>query len=275
MKIYISGYTLTTLLLVLFTVVAALLLESVAGSVALDIFAFPMNLILMLLWLTLLVELYRDRAKSVVARYLLSTQATIFSLVALAVGTIVMGLQTEPATTSYLFLALIFFALSQLTMVIFRGWRDKSGVRWLFTASHLGLWLALVAGFWGAPDCKVMRVAVSEEPTNRAIYINGMVTSLDYNIALESFKIDYFDNGTPSLYQADVNIDGKSVVLAVNHPYSPAFGEDIYLTSFEQEGQSVVAILQIVRQPWKWVMFSGILLLIVGAVLMFLRGPRR
>ena len=271
-KITVSRYALTSLLLVFGAAVLSWLLESVV-QFPIVFFRFPMNIILMALWLYGVVELYRRGAKSVVARYLLSVSATVTSIFVLAVGCIVMGLQRRPATDSYLFLMAILFALTQLTMVTLRGWRNSSGVRWLFLLCHAGLLLVLAAGFWGAPDKDVMRMRVTAEPSREMLYENGSRGVVDYTIALKDLRVEYYSNGTPSSYEADVEVADRVVTLSVNHPYRVSMGEHIYLTSVDEKGST--CIVQLVRQPWQKITLAGIVMLIAGAVLMFLRGPRR
>ena len=271
-KITVSRYALTSLLLVFGAAVLSWLLESVV-QFPIVFFRFPMNIILMALWLYGVVELYRRGAKSVVARYLLSVSATVTSIFVLAVGCIVMGLQRRPATDSYLFLMAILFALTQLTMVTLRGWRNSSGVRWLFLLCHAGLLLVLAAGFWGALDKDVMRMRVTAEPSREMLYENGSRGVVDYTLALKDLRVEYYSNGTPSSYEADVEVADRVVTLSVNHPYRVSMGEHIYLTSVDEKGST--CIVQLVRQPWQKITLAGIVMLIAGAVLMFLRGPRR
>ena len=271
-KITVSRYALTSLLLVFGAAVLSWLLESIAPF-PMVFFRFPMNIIMMALWLYGVVELYRRGAKSVVARYLLSVSATVTSIFVLAVGCIVMGLQRRPATDSYLFLMAILFALTQLTMVTLRGWRNSSGVRWLFLLCHAGLLLVLAAGFWGAPDKDVMRMRVTAEPSREMLYENGSRGVVDYTLALKDLRVEYYSNGTPSSYEADIEVADRVVTLSVNHPYRVSMGEHIYLTSVDEKGST--CIVQLVRQPWQKITLAGIVMLIAGAVLMFLRGPRR
>jgi cytochrome c biogenesis protein ResB len=187
-----------------------------------------------------------------------------------------MGLQRHPAVMSYPFVVAVLYVLTQLTMVIMRGWRNAAGVRWRFVCNHVGLWLAVMAGFWGAADNDILRtMVVAEQPSREAYYVDGRMTLLQYEMQLVDFRAEYFDNGTPSSYEADVAIDGRVVTLSVNNPYARTWSEDIYLVGYEPHGQSVACVVQVVRQPWKWPMAAGIVLLIVGAILMFVQGPQK
>ena len=270
MKLTVSRYSLTSLLLVGAMAVLAWMLEAIFPFDA-EFFAFPLNLILMALWMWGIFELHRTGGRSIVTRYLLSRQATVTSVLLLAVACMAMGLQRKPATESYLFIFVIFFVITQLSIVTLRGWRDSSGIRWTFLCCHLGLLLALVAGFWGASDTRVMRAELTSEGSNTALCEDGKIVQLDYTLRLADFDVDYFENGVPSHYQATVEVDNQAVTITVNHPQKVAFGEHIYLTSFENREQGMLCIVQIVHQPWRVVMVAGILMLILGALLLFFR----
>jgi hypothetical protein len=76
----------------------------------------------------------------------------------------------------------------------------------------------------------------------------------------------------PSYYEATVSVDGEEpAVLSVNHPISAGLSEDIYLASVSEE----FCILQIVREPWRYFALTGILMLIAGAFMLFVKGPGR
>lgn len=258
--------------------VVAAILQVAFGAFPLSILRFPLNVIAMALWLVLLVELYRHRERSKVAQALLSQTATVASLVLMAAVGIALGLQREPSSTALPTVVAVLFVLSHLTLVTLRGWRNGEGIRWRFVVNHAGLWLALVAGFWGAPDREQLRaVVVRDVPTREAFDMEGRTRVLDCELQLVDFEIDYYDAGTPSMFEAMVAVDGKPVALRVNHPHHRTWSEMIYLVSYdaEQPDAARYCIVEVVREPWRWLTVVGIVLLIVGAVLMFVRGPRK
>lgn len=263
-------------IILLVIVALAGMLQLFVGNVPVELFRFPLNLIIAIVWLYGLYELYRARRRNVVAQFLLSPVASWLSVATLVIACMVMGLQCHPAVMSYPFVVAVLYVLTQLTMVIMRGWRNAAGVRWRFVCNHVGLWLAVMAGFWGAADNDILRaMVVAEQPSREAYYVDGRMTLLQYEMQLVDFRAEYFDNGTPSSYEADVAIDGRMVTLSVNNPYARTWSEDIYLVGYEPHGQSVACVVQVVRQPWKWPMATGIVLLIVGAILMFVQGPQK
>ncbi len=258
--------------------VAAVVLQICFGAFPLSIVRFPMNVILMALWLVLLVELYRRRARSRVAQAMLSQRATVFSLVLMAAVGVALGLQREPASTAWPTIVAVLFVLSHLTLVTLRGWRNRQGVRWRFVVNHAGLWLALVAGFWGASDRVQMRAMVGREvPTREAFDMEGRPTMLDCELQLIDFKIDYYAEGSPSMFEAVVAVDGEPVALRVNSPHHRTWSEMIYLVSYDVESPDAAryCVVEVVREPWRWLSVVGIVMLIVGAVLMFAAGPRK
>lgn len=270
--------TLWLVLAVSATLGVSAIVQAIVGAFPLSIVRFPLNVILMALWLVLLVELYRRRDRSKVAQLLLSQAATVISLVLMAAVGIVLGLQREPASTAWPTVVAVLFVLSHLTLVTLRGWRNATGVRWRFVVNHAGLWLALVAGFWGAPDREQVRAMVTREvPTREAYDMSGRTTTLDCELQLVDFKIDYYAEGQPSMFEATVAVDGESATLRVNHPYHRTWSEMIYLVSYDVESpdRARYCVVEVVREPWRWLSVVGIVMLIAGAVLMFARGPRK
>lgn len=271
MQISLSRYTISSLLLVAATAVVSYALEAIFGKISLDFFAFPMNIILLVIWAVAIVELYRRGNKCVVTRYLVSTQATITAIVVAVIGCIVAGVQREPSTDSYLFIAMVFFVMSVIGMVTLRGWRAGGAIRWRFLFSHLGLLLVLTGGFWSATDRKILRTEVTQEPTTKAVYTDGRVTALDYSLALTNLDTEFAENGMPTKFCAALTIDNKPFTLEVNSPYSVHYGQEIYLISCGSNS----CIVQVVVQPWRGVMVAGIIMLLAGAAMLFLGGAKR
>ncbi|MBR2050451.1 MAG: cytochrome c biogenesis protein ResB, partial [Rikenellaceae bacterium] len=262
--------TLWLVLAVSATLGVSAIVQAIVGAFPLSIVRFPLNVILMALWLVLLVELYRRRDRSKVAQVLLSQAATVISLVLMAAVGIVLGLQREPASTAWPTVVAVLFVLSHLTLVTLRGWRNATGVRWRFVVNHAGLWLALVAGFWGAPDREQVRAMVTREvPTREAYDMSGRTTTLDCELQLVDFKIDYYAEGQPSMFEATVAVDGESATLRVNHPHHCTWNEMIYLVSYDTESpdRARYCVVEVVGEPWRWLSVVGIVMLIAGAVL--------
>lgn len=284
--VYVTGYLILAAIIQLFT-----------GNFPLTFMAFPLNLVFAVIWLFLLWKLYKESRKSTLSRFLLSPQTSILSILLFIAGSLVIGLfpQLSDAEagvrsgilallgcynfmTSCIFIAILFLLLSNLAMITIHAFHTWQHARWRFLLNHVGLWLALFAGFFGSSDTQVLRIPLYKgEPAREAFDMNGASYHLDYEMELRSFSVDYYPNGRPSRFAADVRLGDKETVLEVNHPYSYRLGEDVYLTGYDtaKGNDSTYCILQVVVQPWKYVLVAGILLMLAGAVLLFINGPRR
>ena len=250
--------------------ILSLVLDVTVGNFPYHIFAFPLNILTLILWLVIIVRAYRNRTSSRIAEFMLSRSATWLSLSIMALTGIVLGLQRVPASTSWCVVMGLLFVLTHLAFVILRGWRDRNGIRLRFILTHIGLWLALGAGFWGAPDREQMRLAVDSNATNQAYTMAGAVRILPYELRLESLTIE------PTNYEARVAINDEIVSLRVNHPYNYTLSQKIYLASVSDANAGAeYAIIEIVDEPWQWLSMAGIVMLILGGVLLFVRGPRK
>ena len=249
----------------------------------LSFMSFPLNLIFAAIWVIVVVWLWNDRRESSVVRFFLSPAATISSLLIFLAVSLFIGLSgMRWLTGTIFFAAVLFYLMTVLLFVIIRGWR-KAGtggvkkIRWRFTCMHAGLLLALSSAFWGTPDSRTMRLQLSEGiPTDQAYYINGRGCRLAYEIELEDFIMEMDGQGMPSSYEAHLLVDGEKACVRVNHPYSRSLAEDVYLTGFEYaESQSAVScVVQVVREPWKYPAMAGIIMMLAGAFMLFLKGPK-
>ncbi len=167
---------------------------------------------------------------------------------------------------SWIFILILLYFQTVLLFVLFRGRRQF--------IRHAGLLIAVGSAFWGAPDSETFRLrAVKDVPVREAFRADGSTVWLPYGITLKDFRTEAYDNGVPMMYEADVVIDDEDVTLKVNHPYSCSFGEDVYLSG-AGDGDGY-CVLQIVREPWKYGVVTGIILMLAGAFLLFIEGPHR
>ena len=257
-------------------VALSFLVEVCFGSFPVGLFRFPLNVLVLALWIMLLAMMYRGRAHNACARFMLSREATWLSLALIAAIGITLGLQLKPSSTAWPTVCSLLFVLSHLQFVIMRGWRNGKGIRWRFCLAHIGLFLALGAGFWGAPDREQLRAPVQRYPSNEAYTMEGEERRLPYTLELKDFSIEEAENGTPTHYEAQVMVDGTMVTLRVNHPYARTISEKIYLISFPTSPRGErYAIVEIVSEPWQWLSAAGIIMLLAGAMLLFIQGPRK
>ena len=255
-------------------VALSFLVEVCFGSFPVGLFRFPLNVLVLALWMMLMAMMYRGRAHNACARFMLSREATWLSLALIAAIGITLGLQLKPSSTAWPTVCSLLFVLSHLQFVIMRGWRNGKGIRWRFCLAHIGLFLALGAGFWGAPDREQLRAPVQRYPSNEAYTMEGEERRLPYTLELKDFSIEEAENGTPTHYEAQIMVDGTMVTLRVNHPYARTISEKIYLVSFSTSPHGErYAIVEIVSEPWQWLSAAGIIMLLAGAMLLFIQGP--
>lgn len=244
----------------------------------LSFLAFPLNAILCLLWAVAVYLLWKNARNSKLVKFLLSPTTVFISIALFASACLLIGFTGKRnITVSWTFILILLFFQTVLAMVILRGWR-KGRIR--FKLLHAGLLLAAASAFWGAPDTQTYRVRLHRHsenikpvPMTEAYRMDGSRVWLDYNICLDDFVYETSDSGVPVAYNAYVTIDGKPVELRVNHPYSRRFGEDIYLTGYDDVSGSCV--LQVVYEPWKYTALAGIFMMLAGALLLFLKGPQK
>ena len=277
MKWVVSKTIVIECVIVIAMVATALLLQSFIGDFPLDIFAFPLNIVVIALWLAIVGVTYKNRNGLKVAQSLLSMRATWLSLGSMVATGIYLGLERVPSSTSWLVVVAILFTLTHLLLITMRGWRTPKGIRWRFTLLHIGLIVTLGAGFWGAPDREQLRMALKENrPVEMAYHTDGTATRIDHKITLCDLEATYAESGAPTHFAATIEVEGTCHTISVNHPYNKTLSEKIYLVSIGNDpvDGTPYCVVEIVREPWQWLSLTGIAMLLAGAVMLFIRGPR-
>lgn len=259
-------------LIISIIIVVLIGIDTLTKGVDISIFAFPLNALLVVLWLMVVARLWRKRDMEL-SRFMLSAEATKLSLVVMAVVGIVLGTQAEPKSTSLSVISAILFTLTHLSLVILRGWRSTGGIRWRFSLLHCGLWLLLGAGFWGASDRSVVRMALERgERSSIAYTTSGSAEELGYEIELRDIRTERDSAGRLSAIEANVVVDKTRATLSVNHPISKGLGTKIYIVN---DGSDGYAVIEVIDEPWHYLSFVGIVMLLAGAVMMFAAGPKK
>ena len=238
-------------------------------------FSFPLNLLVAVLWAVSWGWLWKSHRDTFVIRFMLSPIATISSIAMLIAACLWIGFTNDrDFVQTFLFVLVLLYVQTVVFLITLRGWKTASGkIRWRFLLIHAGLLLALGAGYWGSPDSNELRVKLNRGQITRQAYsLDGRNSTLDYEIELKDFFTEFSSSGMPSHYEAVIAVDGGAdVKLTVNHPYNVQFGEDIYLASLSDGA----CVLQIVREPWRCFALAGIVMLILGAFMLFIKGPSR
>ena len=290
-------------LISLFIVMTAAIIQYFAGNFPFHFFEFPLNIILGAIWIySVYMLLRKNNCTNNITRVLVSPETTAFSLFLFVCGTLVIGMFPQLSAieaeqkegilgqlgfynfmSSWIFVSILFILLSHLAAITIRGFKTRKKKRWRFLLNHVGVWLALAGGFLGSSDVVTARIPVFfDTENNEALTMEGKRLFLDYNMQLMDFHAEYYPNGMPKSYVANVNIsdrqngESSQISLEVNHPYEYKIGEDIYLVSYDTHGEKPqYCILQIVHQPWKYIQLIGIIMTIAGAAGMFIGGPQK
>ena len=237
-------------------------------------FAFPVNDALVLLAMVGLWILRKEKPVSPVTRLLASPSTTSILLALLAASCLRLGLTSRPSPSSWWFFFLLTALFLHLLMVFYAGAFRKRPHRLRFILIHGGLLLALLGGFAGTPDTAEWRLPVGKEWATRQAYTPqyGKIR-LPHSLQLKDFDVTYYANGMPQNFQAHLLLDStKDITLSVNHPYALSPNDDLYLVDYEHVAEPRFCIVQLVRQPWKYVQSFGIWLLLAGCVLLFAQG---
>lgn len=256
--------------------VVALVLQLLFRDFPCDFFAFPVNAACILLGCVGLWILNREKPGSWLSGMLSAPESTYIVIGVFLVSCLALGLGLDRKETgSWWFVMTLLALLAVLLYTIYRGaFRHRVRVRFLLI--HAGLLLALLGGFAGSADTDEWRVLVpSDVSVNEAYDAGGTRKMLRQSFRMENFIVEYYPDGVPRDFEAMLDVDGKKVAVKVNHPYSLSFSDEVYLVDYEhvpQGQQAGYCVLQIVHQPWKYLQWAGIWMMIGGAVLLFIRG---
>ena len=252
----------------------ALLCQLLLPAFPEDFFAFPVNGALVLLAVTGLWVLRKERPASPAVRLLSSPSTTCILLALLVLSCLTLGLASSPSPSSWWFFFLFTALTLHLLMVFYAGAFRRRPHRLRFILIHGGLLLALLGSFAGAPDTAEWRLPVDKELSTRQAYTpqNGKIY-LPHSLQLKDFDVTYYPNGLPQDFRADLLLDQtEDIALSVNHPYALSLTDDLYLVDYEHTPEPRFCIVQLVRQPWKYVLGTGIWLLLGGCLLLFVQG---
>jgi len=186
-------------------VITGLLLQYTVGAIPWQAFAWPVNVIVLVMLLAIAVVLHLLRGRFYGVRFLTTAAAAVPALTMSVAVTIVMGLTRQhtvsmpgstwihnmlsswPLVLCYAWMALI-LCLTVLQRLRHRRWRDIP-----FYLNHLGLLIVLLAGTLGNADMQRLTLtATAERPEWRAIDAGGNVHELPLAVQLEQFTIDEY-----------------------------------------------------------------------------------
>ena len=274
---------------------AGLMLELCVGPVVWEAFAWPANGVVFAGFLALIAVMFVLRKKVYAFRFIGTYQAAIPALIYAVVLTIIMGLTRQevngkwlsnmlsfwPFVLIYVYIAAILgvIILKRLNQIVNRQSSNRQWHDFPFLLNHLGLFLALTTATLGNADMqRVKMITAIGEPEWRALAPGGAIKEMPLAIELKKFIMETYDDGSPKRFASEIQIltqSGKNIetTVDVNKPYE-VDGWKIYQYGYDTQmgAQSQISILELVSDPWLPLVYTGIYMMLAGAVCMFVIG---
>ena len=281
-------------------VIAGLILELGVGPVDWDAFRWPVNGMVLAGFLVLIAIIFLLRKRVHGFQFIGTSKAATPALVYAVVLTIIMGLtpQENPSLTLpregtmwlnnmlsfwpfvliYVYVAVI---LGQVVLrqVSFFNFQPSTFNFQPSILSHLGLFLAMTTATLGNADMQRLKmIAVKGEPEWRALTTQQQIMKMPFAIELKEFVMETYDDGKPKRFASEVLIrttTGELIqtTIEVNKPVE-VDGWKIYQYGYDMQmgAMSQTSILELVSDPWLPLVYTGIYMMLAGAVLMMLRA---
>ena len=236
-----------------------LLLQFSAGGIDWSAFSYPVNAILLCLFVVVAAVLFLLRGKSYAIRFLSSYGSAVACLVYAVALTVVMGLTRQvpagmpsqdvlgltrmlgfwPFVLIYVWMALI---LSQVVLLSLKGLAWKRLPVFLF---HLGLLVVLLCASLGSADMQRLKMMVGKDtPEWRALDDMGKIHELPVAIQLLDFNIEEYpsklllvDNDSGSVVRTDNLMGWRVQILKKMEESAPMMTRDTtYYMTWRQPG---------------------------------------
>jgi ABC-type transport system involved in cytochrome c biogenesis permease subunit len=131
----------------------------------------------------------------------------------------------------------------------------------------------------GNADMQRLKMStVKGEPEWRALTSEQQIVEMPIAIELKEFIMETYDDGSPKRFASDIQIltqTGKNIetTVEVNKPVE-VDGWKIYQYGYDTQmgAMSQTSILELVSDPWLPLVYTGIYMMLAGAVLMILRA---
>ena len=277
-------------------IIAGLALQLSVGPVVWEAFAWPTNGIVLAGFMVMLTAMVYLRKKVYAFQWMTTYQAAIPAMVYAVALTIIMGLTRQQVGSTWVNNMLSFwpFVLIYVYITVILGLTIHRRLRQIFRGegsmkhdipfmlNHLGLFIALTTATLGNADMqRVKMITAIGEPEWRALTQEGTVKEMPIAIELKKFIMETYDNGSPKRFASEIQIltkSGKNIetTVDVNKPYE-VDGWKIYQYGYDTQmgAQSQISILELVSDPWLPFVYTGIYMMLAGAVCMFVIGGRK
>ena len=276
-------------------VLAGLMLQLSIGPVDWDAFRWPVNGIVLAVFLALVAIAFLLRKKVYGFQFIGTYKAAVPALVYAVVLTIIMGMTRQEVNGTWLtnmlsfwpFVLIYVYMAVILGLVVLRQLKSWAAASFsLFTfhfslLSHLGLFLAMTCATLGNADMQRLKmITVKGEPEWRALNSQQQIVEMPFSIELKDFIMETYDDGMPRRFASDIQVVTKTgghiqATVEVNKPVE-VDGWKIYQYGYDTQmgAMSKTSILELVSDPWLPLVYTGIYMMLAGAVCMFLKGKK-
>ena len=279
-------------------IVAGLMLELSVGPVYWDAFRWPVNGIVLAGFLALIAITFLLRKKVYGFQFIGTYKAAIPALVYAVVLTIIMGLTRQEVNGTWLnnmlsfwpFVLIYVYIAVILGQIILRPTKRMVNGQWSmvnlkrdipFLLNHLGLFLAMTTATLGNADMQRLKmITVKGEPEWRALTSQQQIVEMPIAIELKEFIMETYDDGSPRRFASEIQIltqTGKNIqtTVEVNKPVE-VDGWKIYQYGYDTQmgAMSQTSILELVSDPWLPLVYTGIYMMLAGAVCLFAFGKK-
>jgi cytochrome c biogenesis protein ResB len=128
---------------------------------------------------------------------------------------------------------------------------------------------------------RLKMITVKGEPERRALNSQLQIVEMPFAIELKEFVMETYDDGSPRRFASDIQIltkTGKNIqtTVEVNKPVKVG-GWKIYQYGYDTQmgAMSQTSILELVSDPWLPLVYTGIYMMLAGAVCLFIFGGKK
>ena len=293
-------------------IIVGLILQLSVGPVGWDAFRWPVNGIVLAGFLAFIAIIFLLRKKVSVFQFIGTYNAAIPALVYTVLLTIMMGLTRQedsylahpseastwlnhmlsfwPFVLIYVYIAVILgqIILRRILNSKLSSLNLKRDIPFLL--NHLGLFLAMTTATLGNADMQRLKmITVKGQPEWRALTQEQQIVKMPVTIELKEFIMETYDDGSPRRFASDITIIRNNALSSDHSPLTPKIeatvevnkpvevdGWKIYQYGYDTQmgAMSQYSILELVSDPWLPLVYTGIYMMLAGAVCMFLKGKK-
>ncbi len=270
---------------------AGLALQLSVGPVVWDTFSWPVNGIVLGLFVAMILGIHMLRKKVYAFSYLSTYHAAIPVMIFAVILTVIMGLTKQEAHGEWFSDMLSFwpFVLTYVYMAVILGMVVLKSILYIRSSSktvaalfHLGLFITMTTATLGNADMQRLKMITAiGEPEWRALTKQGIIREMPLAIELKKFIMETYDDGSPKRFASQIVIltkSGKKIetTVDVNKP-AEVEGWKIYQYGYDTAmgAKSNISIFELVSDPWLPYVYLGIYMMLAGGLLMFVFGFKR